>query len=229
MKVTTETFDKDGKSLGESITETRTMLLSVDATSYELQVDVTVDVAGKRFPSQPRVTRQGFQGETDGQRATVRRLGQVALKIADRALTAQSAEIETSDKDSRKVTQLHYGAGIQPYVLGRRSLTFGADGKVQQETHVQTLAVQVPRTVLGMRRSTWETRTTQKHSAGVSVVTDEVHCFDIPGGVIEHTSQEKDDKDVVRRRSKLELVNYGIATVDKPLRRRHGQPRRSKR
>jgi len=229
VKVTTETFDKDGKSLGESVTETRTMLLSVDATSYELQVDVTVDVAGKRFPSQPRVTRHGFHGESDGQPPTIRPMGSVALKIGDRPVTARSAEIETADKDSRRVTQLRYGAGIQPYVLSRRSLIFGADGKLQQETDVETLAVQVPRTVLGMRRNTWETRTTQKQPAGVSVVTDEVHCFDIPGGVIEHTSQEKDEKDVVRRRSKLELVNYGIATADKPLRRRHGQQRRSKR
>lgn len=227
--MTTETFDKDGKSLGESVTETRTMLLSVDATSYELQVDVTIDVGGKRLPSLPRVTRQGLHGESGGQQPTIRRLGDVALKIGERALTAKSAEIETTDKDSHKVTQIHYGTGIQPYVVSRRALTFGADGKVQQETYVQTQAVQVPRTVLGMRRSTWETRTTQKHSAGVTVVTDEVHCLEIPGGVIGHTSEEKDDKEAVRRRSKLELVNYGIATVDKPLRRRHGQPRRSKR
>jgi hypothetical protein len=228
VKVTTETFDKEGKSLGESVTETRTMLISVDATSYELQVDVTIDVAGKRFPAQPRVTRQGFQGEGEGQRATVRRLGKVAVKIGDRALTAQSAEIETTDKESRRVTGIYYGAGIQPYVLSRRSLAFDAEGKVDQETNVHTQAVQVPRTVLGVRRNTWETHTTQKYSSG-SVITDEIHCFDIPGGVIAHMSQEKDEKEVVRRRSKLELVNYGIAAANKPLRRRHGQPRRSKR
>jgi hypothetical protein len=227
VKVTAETFDKDGKSLGESVTETRTMLLSVDATSYELQIDVTVDVGGKRFPSQPRTTRQGFHGETEGQRATIRRLGPAAIKPAGRALTAQSAEIELADQGSRKVTQVYFGAGIQPYVLARRSLTFDAAGKVQQETDVQTQALHVLRTVLGVRRSTWETRTTQKHSAG-SIVTDEVHCFDIPGGVVEHTSEESDEKGIVRRRSKLQLVNYGIATADKPLRKRH-MPRKSRR
>jgi hypothetical protein len=227
VKVTTETFDKDGKSLGESVTETRTMLLSVDASSYELQIDVAVDVGGKRFPAQPRVTRQGFHGESEGQRATIRRLGDVSLKIADRALTARSAEVETMEKDTRRVTHVYYGAGIQPYVLSRRSLTFDADGKVKQETDVQTQAVQVARTVLGVRRSTWETRTTQKHSAG-SIVTDEVHCFDIPGGVVEHTSEEFDDKGVLLRRSNLSLVNYGIATANKPLRRRH-PPRKSRR
>jgi hypothetical protein len=219
VKVTTETFDKDGKSIGESVTETRTMLLSVDAASYELQIDVTVDVAGKRFPSQSRVTRQGFHGESGGQQATIRHLAPAAIKVAGRTLTAQTAEIEITNKDSRKVTQLHYAAGIQPYVLARRSITFDASGKVLQEAEVETQAVQILRTILGMRRSTWETRTTQKHSAG-SVVTDEIHCFDIPGGVVEHTSEELDDKGVVRRRSRLELVNYGIAMADKPLRRR---------
>jgi hypothetical protein len=228
VKVTTETFDKDGKSLGESVTETYTRLISVDASGYELQTEVTVDIAGKRFPSQPRVTRHGLHGETDGQRATIRRLGPAALKVADQKLTAQSAEIETDDKESRRVTQLRFGAGIVPYVLARRSLTFDKEGKVQQETDVQTLKVQIPRIVLGMRLMTWETRTTQKYAAG-TVVTDEVHCLDVPGGVIAHTSQETDDKGVVLRKSKLELVNYGLATAEKPQRRRHGQSRRSKR
>jgi hypothetical protein len=227
VKVTTETFDKDGKSLGESVTETRTMLLSVDAASYELQIHVNVDVAGKRFPSEPRVTRQGFNGENQGQRATVRRLKPAVIEVASRKLTAQTAEIEIADKDSRTVTQLHYAAGIQPYVLSRRSVTFDAAGKIQQEAEVRTQAMHVWRTVLGVRRSTWETRTTQKYVAG-SMVTDEVHCFDIPGGVVEHTSQELDDKGVVRRRSKLQLVNYGIAIANEPPRRRH-TPRRSKR
>lgn len=227
VKVTTETVDKDGKTIGASVTETRTMLLSVDADSYELQIDVTVDVAGKRFSSQPRVTRQGFHGEGEGQRAIIRRLGAAALKVAGRDLSAQAAEIEIADEEYRKVTRLEYSGGIHPYVLARRSVTYDAAGKVQQETEVQTRAVQIPRTLLSARRSTWETRTTQKHVAG-SVVTDEVHCFDVPGGVVEHTSQEFDDKGVLIRRSKLDLVNYGIATVDKPLQRRH-TPRKSRR
>jgi hypothetical protein len=229
VKVTTETFDAEGKSTGTSVTETRSTLVGVDATSYELQIDVTVEVAGKRFASPPRVTRHGLNGEGEGQTAIVRRLGETVLKVGERPFRVQNAEIEVSDKDLRKVTQLSYAGGVQPYVLSRRSVTHDAAGKLQQETIVQTKAIQVPKSVLGARRLTWETTTTQKHPGG-TIVTDEVHCFDVPGGVVEHTSVERDDKDKLLRRSKLELVNYGIAAADTvaPKRFSKRKPRRSK-
>jgi hypothetical protein len=219
VKVTTETFDKDGKSIGSSVTETRTMLLSVNATSYELQIDVTADVAGKRFASEPRLTRQGFQGEAEGQQAIIHRLEPAKLQIAGRTIEAQSAEIEIAEKDSRRLTRLTYAAGMRPYVLGRHAVVYDATGKVQQETDVQTMKLQVPRTLLGVRRSTWETRTEQKHPAG-TIVTNEVHCSDIPGGVVQHTSEEFDEAGKLIRRSKLELVNFGIATPRTPRFRR---------
>jgi len=227
VRVTTESFDEAGKPASTSVTETKTMLLSVDATTYELQIDVTVDVAGKKFASEPKVTRQGFQGEGDGQKATVRPLGDRELTIGDRKFTAHTAEIEIGGKDSRKVTWLYYLPGSTPYILARRSMTFDADGKLQQETQVESKKLQAWRTLLGFRRSTWETTTTQKHAAG-RIVTDEVHCLDIPGGVVGHTSEEFDEKERLVRRSKLELVNFGVATPDMPLRFRRPQ-RKSRR
>jgi hypothetical protein len=227
VKVTAETFDAAGKSTGTSITETRTMLLSVEATRYELQIDVKVDVGGKQFASLPRVTQQGFQGEGEGQKANVRRLAASVLKIGERSLNAQNAEIEVADKESRKVTRISYSGSGHPFVLARQSTTYDATGKVQQEVDVETKAMQAPRTLLGVRRMTWQTRTTQKHAGG-RIVTDEVHCFDIPGGVVEHTSEEFDEQGKLLRRSQLELANYGIATAEKPLQRRK-QPRKSRR
>lgn len=227
VRVSAKALDENGTPTSTSVTETRTLLLAVDATGFDLQVDVTLEKGGKRFDSLPRFTRQGLHGESEGQQLTVRRLGKDVVKIGERKLDTQVVELEIADKDMRKITRLNLALANHPFVLARQSTAVNPDGDTLQETHVEVTDLRVPRKVLGAWRTTWRTVTIQKHAAG-RIVTEEVHCFDIPGGVVEHTSNEFNDQGKLISQSQLEMLNYGIITTETALKRRHAS-RRSRR
>ncbi len=64
----TEDLDEQGKVKSASTTETKTTLIGIDESGCTLQLEVTVEVAGKRFVAQPRQVRVGFDGGTNGAR-----------------------------------------------------------------------------------------------------------------------------------------------------------------
>ena len=63
VRVVTETLDEAGNVTSTSTTDTTTLLEFVDADTYSLQLEVTVDVAGKRFQTPPQYIEQGYFGE----------------------------------------------------------------------------------------------------------------------------------------------------------------------
>ena len=74
----TENFDGDGRLVNSSLTENITTLDAVTAEHATLRVEVTVEIAGQRFPSQPQVIKQGYAGENVGQRVSIK-----ALEVAE--------------------------------------------------------------------------------------------------------------------------------------------------
>jgi hypothetical protein len=219
VRVTTETLNDAGEVESTTVTETRSMLTAVDADSYSLQIDVTVEVGGKRFAPDTKTTRHGLQGESPGEEVKVRHLADQDLVVAGRAIRVHRAELEIAGSERRRVTRFQYADTSLPYVLARQSTTYNAAGQVQQETTVTTEEVNVPRILLGYRHRTWKTRTEQKHPAG-RVVTQEVHAAEVPGGVVQHTSEEFDAAGKLLRRSTLELVNFGVAKEGTDLKKR---------
>src|SRR5687768_11687188 len=53
VRVVTETLDDKGEVANVTRTETRTTLVAADERGYSLRIESTVEVAGKRFASQP--------------------------------------------------------------------------------------------------------------------------------------------------------------------------------
>ena len=66
VRVVTETLDEQGTVTSTSTTETKTSLVRVEQNAVDLEVEVSVEVAGKRFEGQPQCIRQGFNGEVVG-------------------------------------------------------------------------------------------------------------------------------------------------------------------
>jgi hypothetical protein len=221
VRVTTDTLNAAGEVAERSITETRSKITDVRDDSYELEINVTVEVGGKRFASDTRTSRHGFHGESAGQIIKIRPLDGGELRAAGETLGVERAEIEISDDHSRRVMQMYYSPMGRPHVLARTAVWYDAAGKVVQETDVTTLSRNVSRRVLGFQYSTWSTRTVQKTAAG-KIVTDELHAAEVPGSVFHHSSEEFDADGKLIRRSTLELQNFGVATAaPAPRKRRH--------
>jgi hypothetical protein len=209
VRVQTETLDDKGQVTGTSVTETLTTLEAVTDQDFTLRIEVTVDVGGKRFAAQPQIARQGFNGESEGQKVAVRKVGDGGVTVNGRVIPCETREVVVNGGDTKRVSFVHLSDKIAPYVLKRDTTVTDAAGKATNyQTQVEVVALDMPYKVLQDVKSTSFVKTVHRQPVG-NAVTIEVHCDDVPGGVVAHTSREDNDKGQTTRRSTLELVDYG--------------------
>jgi hypothetical protein len=231
VRVITETLDDDGNVANVSLTDTKTSLVSTDATGVTLRTEVTVEIAGKRFASQPQLTRYGLYGETAGEMVSAKKTGEQELAINGVRFKCETRQVTFTTDQIKRVSTLQYSAERFPYVLRRETTASdAADAKVST-TLVETIATDLPLKVLGEIEPGASVRTVRSGPKG-SAVTLEVQCYNVPGGVVSHTAKEMNEAGRITRRSLLELVDYsiGIGQADEnPLIRRRkfhrGRPR----
>lgn len=226
-----EELDEKGSVKSASTTETKTTLIGVDSTGCDLQTEVTVETAGKRFVAQPRQVRLEFEGGNTGNQTALRKVGDKSWDLGGKAIKCLALESVRTNSDTRVTSRLDYSSSIPPFILRRETLTTNADGKrVLDQTMMEAIAVEMPQKVLTELKSGAHLRTVQKQPNG-STITLEVVCLDVPGGVVAHTSKELDASGRLLRRSTLELLDYGIAESSETVRRsvgifRHSRVRR---
>ena len=63
MRVVTESLNAQGNVESVNTTDIKTTLTQLESSSYTLKVEVTVEVAGRRFAAEPKLVKQGFHGE----------------------------------------------------------------------------------------------------------------------------------------------------------------------
>jgi hypothetical protein len=211
----TEEFDEAGRLKTVSTTETKTSLVAVDDFGCTLRVEVAVDVAGKRFAAQPRMVRIGYYGESDGDLATMRMIGNETLEIGGNKVPCMVLEASVNGSNEKSVSTISYCESVSPFVLKRQTVVTDSSGQqVRRQTAVDTLAVDMPYKVLTELKTVAYLRTSEKHVQGSSH-TLEVYCLEIPGGVVTHSSKEFDAAGHLLRRSTLELIDYA-SVVDQP-------------
>lgn len=233
VRVVTETLDEKGQVAGITRTETRTTLVSVEARGYSLRIESTVEVAGKKFASQPQVVRHGYYGEPAGQTVEVKKIGTEPLQIDGRTVTSDVRQATYESDGVKRTSTIYYCSTVSPYQLRRETVTQAATEDQRSTTIVETIALDMPQKVHGQVRPAAYLKTTRKSPQGTKV-TVEVHCDDVPGGVISHSATEADATSRVVRRSTLELIDYNIGghapTADPVTRREFKlQQRRSRR
>ena len=84
--VTTQSFDADGELASTSTTRTKTTLTGIEESCVCLQIDVEVEVAGKKFKNPPQFARQGFSGEPLSRESQVQAMKPVELHINERVV-----------------------------------------------------------------------------------------------------------------------------------------------
>jgi hypothetical protein len=210
VRITAESFNEQGASMGTSVSDSKTTLLDSDEDSVTLEMRVCVEVGGKRIDSKPQIVTQGLYGEQENPALKLKEPTAGQVVIEDRKIPCQVREIQWSDANSRTTVGLYYSTIVAPYVLKRQSVTTDLEGKnVLSETTTSVQTLDMPCKILGVLHSACYMKTVQKTPKG-SVVTLAVVCPDIPGGVISHSSKELDPSGRLVRRSTLELVDFKI-------------------
>jgi hypothetical protein len=213
-----ETLDETGCVTSTSTTETTTTLVQVDDQSYTLRIDVVVEVAGKRFSGNTQFKKLGFHGEIGGQTVSVTKLGAGEVVINGAKIHSETRQLVISDADTKQVSKIHYSDAVFPYELKRDTTTNGSAGEAgRSTTSVEVFAVNMPHKVLAEIKSVAHVRIIQRQPQ-CQTITLEVHCADVPGGVVAHSSKQLDDQGRVVARSTLELIDYGA--VGAPIRPR---------
>ena len=156
--------------------------------------------------------RRGYNGETDGQNVSVKRVGDAGVFINGSKVPCEVRQITVNGEEGKRVITVHYSQRIAPYVLRRETTAIDTDGKPTDVTsQVDVVAVDMPFKVKGEQKTCSTVRVIHQQGKA-SILTIEFHCPEIPGAVVSHTSKETDESGRVIRRSTLELVDSGIGS-----------------
>ncbi len=238
VRIVTQSFDEQGQPTESSLTDNKTTVLDVTPDRVTLQVEVTVEVAGQRFPSQPQVIKQGYAGETLGDTTSVKPLEAEILTIDGQEIPCSSEQIEIVGGVTREVSDITFAADRHPAILRRKSILSDATGdKMMQEVTSEVKALDMAHRVLDARepKSAYLVRSDQKNDRGTTI-TWSWHVPDVPGEIVDQCSKKLDTMGRLVRRTTLEIVAYGLGdsadveqveTRDAPL--REAIPRRPRR
>lgn len=212
VRVTSETLDTQGRVVSTSVTETKTTLVSANDLEYQLRIETTVEVAGKRFAHPAQVTRLTYWGELATTTSSgLRKVSSSELELNGKKIACEIRQALSERDGERRQTIVHYTTTQFPYMLKRESSIASVDGPALSTT-VEVIAANLPYRVAGALKPVAYVRTNHQ-GAKSSSVTVEIQSADVPGGVVNHSAQERDAAgQVVTRRSSLELVEYGLGT-----------------
>jgi hypothetical protein len=210
VRVATETLDENGQVAGTSVAERQTSLMKVEEDGVTLQVDVCVEVAGKRLGAEPRTVKLGFHGERAGADLKVAE-GETGYVVIERQkIPCQILQLESAGPTSKTVTKVYYSAKVAPYVLKRESATTDLNGQTTlSEVSIDVVRLNMPHQVLSECKNAAFVEGVQKHAKG-TVITLAFTSTDVPGGIVWHSCKELDKDGRLIRRSTLELLNYGL-------------------
>jgi hypothetical protein len=208
VRVVTEMLNEQGQVAGTSTRDTKTTLVSIDNDGVTLEVETCVEVAGKRFQSEPQTIRQGFHGETIGPSPKLKAPVDGELLIEDRKIPCKVQELTIDAPGGKTTVTLHCSTTMFPYVLKRASVVADPDGKTSvSETGMDVIALDMPARVRGETRVGAYVRTVHK-TAKATVTTLAVAVPEVPGGVVSQSSKEVNRSGQPVRRSTLELLDY---------------------
>ena len=232
VRIVAETLDDDGKVSSSSTTETRTCLVDLNESGFELEIESSVDVSGKRLASPPQYQELklpcaapgGASGGSD-----FKNVGTATYALDGRQVPCDIYEVQANGNGERSTTRVYYSSGFSPRILKEETITTDAEGQATlRESTESVVATDMPYKMKSTILPTWQTQTFRKTTKGVTVEI-QVHSDRIPGGVVAQSIKELDTSGRVIRRSTLELVDYGQEEVRQVNeRRRARQVRRAR-
>ncbi len=210
VRVTTETLDETGRVASTAITTSSSTLQSVTPTDYTLEVDVTVEVDGRRVNSPSRIVTRRFDGTADGNNVAIESDGTESLVVEYIPVVCDVYVMTVAEDTHRQVTRIYYSQDMAPFVLKKTVRSTDPSGETAlEEIDEQVVHREMPRRFGTKTLTTSVIRTTRSNAKG-STMTLAFRCERVPGGIVDQTSKEKDVDGRIVRRSMLELIGYGF-------------------
>ncbi|MEX2170624.1 MAG: hypothetical protein WD851_15015 [Pirellulales bacterium] len=221
LRVTTETFDPGGQSLGVSVTSETETLSDVQDGHYALQSKSVVEIGGKKLSGPDRVHQ--LQLLTDTADEAVRAVPQppAQINLDGRAIPCSVWRLTVRRSERQLVHEVYYNDAIWPFVLRREVV----------ETSTQDSTNPLSTTRESVVRSNVPVALDEKIVSGAHLhsVTEtpagrterlEVHSASVPGGLVSRSTTEWDAQGHRIRWGTTELVEFGEAEKERrPLRR----------
>jgi hypothetical protein len=211
VRVTSESLDAAGHVLNTTVTETKSTLIEATDQEYKLRVESSVEVAGKKFIHPAQVTRHTYWGELATSAPTgLRKVSTSEIHLNGKKIACEVRQAINDRDGKRQQTTIHYTANQFPYLLKRESSITAADAPATTTT-VEVISNDLLFRVAGIHRPVAFVLTNYQGPKNSST-TIEIQSAEVPGGVVNHSAQEKDAAGVVTRRTSLELVEYHIGS-----------------
>jgi hypothetical protein len=205
----------DGKVETTSVKDTKTTLVEVTDTHYVLKVETTVEVAGKKFVADPKYLQQGYNGETNGQTVEIKKIGPGEVLIDGRKYPSEIRQVTVNGDELKRVSLVYVSESVSPFILRRETKATDAAGTTRSyDSFVDVVAVDMPFRVLSESKTVSHVRTVVRQVSGGSTVVMEVHCADVPGGVVAHSAKELNVAGRVVSRESLELTEYQVVPIE---------------
>jgi hypothetical protein len=230
VHVVTEMLDEHGHVVSTSVADTKTTLTDIDNDGVTLEIQACMDVAGKRFETEPQTVKQGFHGEVLGANLKLNELPDDKVAIEGRKIPCKVCQFEVVSSAGKTVTTLYYSTIVAPYILKRNSVTTNSQNVKLGETTVEAIVLDMPLKIQEELKSGIYVKTVHESNANGTVTTLATVLPDVPGGVISSSTKEVDKSGRLVRRSTLELVDYNNDPdqdrkhVRKRSSRHHGKP-----
>jgi len=223
VRITTETLGKNEEVMGTSITEKTVVLEDASDHHYQLHVQASVEVAGKKLEAEPQRLERGPFEDISGQPTVTKRDEAANVQIDERTFDCDVYDIVVNGKERKQTTTIYYAPDGKPHLLRRESIVTDPAGKtVLYRTEERVTAIEMPAKVDDKLLSTWYVKTIRRDPRG-RTITIEARSDEVPGGVVAHSAKELDTNGKLIRRSTLELLEYGEGAKI-----RMGHPRRFK-
>jgi hypothetical protein len=239
VRIVTQTVDDGGRVISTSTTDTKSTLVERRLESFALRLETSVEVAGKKIPSQPQVVKLGYAGENLGEQLSYRNVEGDSVSIDGRKIDCSVQEVEIIGVGQKLVSLVRYADSVAPFVLHRKTTRTDLVRPAQpQETELEVIALEMPFKVCDVLQSTAHTKQVQRGPRGTTV-TLSVVSSEVPGELVSQNSKKVDQKGRLTHRSSLELVAYYLAPDPTPEdeeggdlrvpRRYHKRPRHDRR
>jgi hypothetical protein len=202
-----ETLDRDGRVVGNSVSETRSTLAAADDNGVTLHVQASLEIGGKKIAGAPQTLREGPAGEPlDG--SNFIDLGEENVVVQGRIYRCNVQQSETTVDGRKRIVKTWFAPHVAPYVLRKLTTTRNAaTDEIVSETQMDVVSLSVERRILARLRPVAEVRIVERHDRG-QTKAQAFCCPDVPGGVVSQTTEEFDAEGKLLRRTNIELVDF---------------------
>jgi hypothetical protein len=210
IEITTETFDEQGNVFGRSVTTQKEILKAVAEDSYVIDVQATVDVAGKRIagPWNTRVLR--LSTDRPGAVFSSARQQDELLPLNVGSVRCQVFEVQYSDESRNMYDRICFSSEVFPYVLRRDTVERSENSPVANSPidSFSIIARSVPFEWEGRIMDCATQLVVQRRDKGESQILTMLSS-EIPGGEIRSHSTDFDASGRRIRWSVQKLLAYG--------------------